>query len=205
MNRAPNGYIMPDGTYVQLDDLAGMERSLKLLHDGDMFKVLDGLREVVLELGKEFNDEACRRFLARAQEIAAGDVDEGQRLMKLGIHFELIERFDLAGECYEYGRSLGCLDEESWYFLHNNHAYCLDMLERFTEAAPLARKAIKIDPSRHNAHKNLGLALMGQGRLREAAKCFRKTTALRPTDGRSAQYLAIVEERLMKEPVRQIN
>lgn len=95
------------------------------------------------------------------------------------------------------GRETSRRDDEYWYWLHNNHAYCLAMLERFAEAEPMAREAIRIDPDRHNAHKNLGLALMGQGRLLEAAESFGRARDIRPADGRAAEYLAMVERRLV--------
>ena len=69
----------------------------------------------------------------------------------------------------------------------------------------MAREAIRIDPERHNAYKNLGLALMEQGGLRAAAEGFRRARDLCPTDGRAAHYLALVEERLMDEEARKIH
>ena len=149
---------------------------------------------MALGLARERRDEAARLFLDRAREIGAGAATEGKEMLRLGLAFEGIRRFDLAGECYAYGRSLGEGDLVPWYFLHNNHAYCLDMLERFAEAEVLARQAIDIEPGRHNAHKNLGLALMGQGRLQEAAESFRRARDLSPGDGRAAYYLEILEQ-----------
>ena len=77
------------------------------------------------------------------------------------------------------------------------------MTRRFAEAEPLAREAIAIDPKRHNAHKNLGLALMGQGRLSAAAGSFNIARVLCPHDERATHYLAMVEERLRGTPGRQ--
>ena len=197
-----NGLITPDGEYVRLDDLKAMERALRRLNAGGTKEVLRGLRSVAVELAKEYEDDAARRFLLRAREIvrkkACEASQEGVEMVRLGVAFERIERYDLAGECYEYGQLVGQCDHVSWYFLHN-HAYCLAMLERFAEAEPLARQAIAILPQRHNAHKNLGLALMGQDRLREAAESFRRARDLSPTDGRAQYYLAMVEERLQNE------
>lgn len=198
-NTKLNGYLSPTGEYVQLNDLERMERSLWRLWDGDRTRVVNSLREVSLELAKESEDAAARQLLARAREIRGGREEEGPEMLRLGLAFEGIRRFDIAGECYEYGRSLGRCDHVPWYFLHNNHAYCLGMLELFAEAEPLAREAIGIDPKRHNAHKNLGLALMGQGRLSAAADSFNMARVLCPHDERATHYLAMVEERLRGE------
>lgn len=200
-----NGYVTPEGEYLRLDDLEAIERAFARGCGDDPAGLFQGLRGVALDLAKEHRDEAARRFLARARELAAGSEGEAPRLLMLGVRFEEIERYDLAGECYEQGRALGARDPVSWYFLHNNHAYCLAMLGRHAEAEPLARAAIAIDRVRHNAHKNLGLALVGQGRLREAIECFRRASGLCPTDGRAAQHLADAERRLVGEAGRTLH
>ena len=64
-----NGLITPDGEYVRLDDLKAMERALRRLNTGDTKEVLRGLRCVAVELAKEYEDAAARRFLLRAREI----------------------------------------------------------------------------------------------------------------------------------------
>ena len=43
------------------------------------------------------------------------------------------------------------------------------MLGHFAEGEKFCRAAIEINPSRPNGHKNLGIALAGQGQYREAA------------------------------------
>ena len=52
------------------------------------------------------------------------------------------------------------------------------------------RAAIALDPARHNTHKNLGLALAGQGRLGEAARCLLEADRRCPGDGRARRHLA---------------
>lgn len=200
-----NGFVTAEGEYVGLDDLEGMEKALARHFKGDLDAVQNGLRGASLELAKEGDDVVARLFLAHAREIGGGAAKEGPEMVRLGVAFEGIKRYDLAGECYEYGRSIGRRDQVSWYFLHNNHAYCFAMLERFAEAEPLAREAIRIEPGRHNAHKNLGLALMGQGRLAEAAESLRVASEIFPVDSRAARLLAAVEERLRSHPARQLN
>ncbi len=78
---------------------------------------------------------------------------------------------------------------DSWYFIHNNLGYSLNQLGQFMEGESLCRKAITILPGRPNAHKNLGLALAGQQRWREAATCYVEATRVRPSDPRSCVLL----------------
>lgn len=194
-----DGCSMPDGEYVRLDDLDGMERALARLYGGAAVEVQRGLRELALDLAKQHRDAAARRFLERARALNGGE-DDAPRQAQLGLQFEEIHRFDFAAECYVLARATSRRDTGYWYFVHNNHAYCLAMLERLAEAEEMARLAIEIDPMRHNAHKNLGLALMGQGRLTEAAESFRRARDIRPSDRRAAQYLAALEARRGQRP-----
>jgi len=72
----------------------------------------------------------------------------------------------------------------------NNRGYCLKELGRHTEAEVHCRAAIALDPARHNAHKNLGLALAEQGRRVEAAHCLLEADRRYPADGRARRHLA---------------
>lgn len=49
--------------------------------------------------------------------------------------------------------------------------------------------AISLDARRHNAHKNLGVSLSGQGRYSEAAWRFLRAAELCPRDPRAAEHL----------------
>jgi Flp pilus assembly protein TadD len=51
------------------------------------------------------------------------------------------------------------LDPYTAYFAHNNLAYSLNQTRSFEEGEAEARAAIAVDPNRHNAHKNLGVAV----------------------------------------------
>ena len=62
--------------------------------------------------------------------------------------------------------------DDTWYLLHNNLGYCMNRLGRYAEGAEFCRKAIRIDPDRHNAHKNLGIAQEGLGQHVDAAASY---------------------------------
>jgi Flp pilus assembly protein TadD len=90
---------------------------------------------------------------------------------------------------YALGLELPSAAPHVVYLLHNNRGYCLNVLQRHAEAEVDCRTAIAIDPTRHNAHKNLGLALAGQGRLAEAARCLLEADRRCPGDGRARRHL----------------
>ena len=77
----------------------------------------------------------------------------------------------------------------TWYFIHNNLGYSLNQLGRFVEGEQVCRHAIDISTQPPNAHKNLGLALAGQGCQREAAGSFIAATQADASDPRSLRHL----------------
>jgi len=85
---------------------------------------------------------------------------------------------------------------DNWYFLYNNIGYCLNLFGRHAEATPYCRAAIGINPNRHNAFKNLGVALQGQGEYSKAAFAYIVATRICPRDGRA---LNLLEELVSRE------
>lgn len=63
-------------------------------------------------------------------------------------------------------------NETVGYWLFNNSAFCHDYEKFFPSAQRLARKAVSIDRSRHNAWKNLGVSFEHQGDYTKAAACY---------------------------------
>lgn len=83
----------------------------------------------------------------------------------------------------------------TWYFINNNLGFSLNQVGQLIEGEAYCRIAIQIDPTRPNAHKNLGLSLVGQGRHREAAEAFITATQANAADTRAFHLL----ERLLNE------
>jgi tetratricopeptide (TPR) repeat protein len=81
---------------------------------------------------------------------------------------------------YREGLALPRAPPDTCYLLHNNLGCCLNEAGRHADAEGHCRAAIAIDPERHNAHKNLGVALEGQGRLAEAADAFIRAVQRNP-------------------------
>lgn len=123
----------------------------------------------------------------------------GQVLLRLGILCERAEMFDAAVRVYETGLTTDPVDRETSYFLMNNLGYSLNQLGRFAQGEVCARAAIHTDPQRHNAWKNLGVALEGQKQYREAADAFITATCIRPQDPRALVHLAKMTEREHEE------
>ena len=65
----------------------------------------------------------------------------------------------------------------------------MTLLGRHADAEVHTRAAIALDPERHNAHKNLGLALAGQGRFEEAARSLLEADRRCPPDTRARGHL----------------
>jgi tetratricopeptide (TPR) repeat protein len=59
----------------------------------------------------------------------------------------------------------------------------------FCEPERYCQAAIEMDPERHNAYKNLGIALQNLGGLAGAAKSFINAAKMCPTDCRALEHL----------------
>ena len=94
-----------------------------------------------------------------------------------------------ASVCYLEGLSLPPAPTQTRYLLRNNLGYCLNEAHCHAEAEGHCRAAIAIDPQRHNAHKNLGVALEGQGRCAEAVAAYVQAVHNNPHDARALQHL----------------
>lgn len=110
--------------------------------------------------------------------------------LALGQLLEQRDSYAEAEAAYAGGVAILPAAGEVGYFLHNNRGYCLNILGRHAEAEVHCRAAIALDPARHNAHKNLGLALAGQGRFVEAAHCLLEADRRYPADPRARRHLA---------------
>jgi tetratricopeptide (TPR) repeat protein len=115
---------------------------------------------------------------------------EAESLMMLGRIMEKMGDYTAAVTYYERVVALEPLDRDSSYFGHNNLGFSLNQLERFEEGEKCCRRAIEVDPAYSNAHKNLGLALEGQARFREAAQAYVDATDACVSDPRPLNHLS---------------
>lgn len=83
------------------------------------------------------------------------------------------------------------------YVIHNNIGYCLNRLERFTEAEQHCRTAIEINWKRASGYRNLGVSLQGRGDLAGAAWALVEAIKLEVSDERAR---ALLEKFIAEHP-----
>ena len=110
-------------------------------------------------------------------------------VLAMGQMMESANDYEGAVRYYKEALALEPVQTAAWYFINNNLGFCLNTLGQFAEGETYCRKAIEIDPNRPNAYKNVGIALSGQGRYREAAKCFVTATQVNASDPRALRLL----------------
>ena len=106
-----------------------------------------------------------------------------------GCRCEKCEDWDGAIAYYRKALAADPQDPPVRYFAHNNLGYSLLQVGCFDEAETYCAIAIAINPNWHNAHKNLGLALVGQGRWLDAALSLAEAARLYPDDPRAWLHL----------------
>ena len=182
------GFITPEGELVSIEDSDRMfsiiTRGVRKLDD-----ILASLRGLALQCYGRDRIEAACGYLEKELALAEKSGDKASCLVVMGLAREKARDFKAAVEAYSRAFEMPQERNETWYWLNNNLAYCLNMEHRYEEAERHCRAAIKIDPGRHNAHKNLGIALQGLERYAAAAKSFLRATRLCPADVRARDLL----------------
>jgi len=155
----------------------------------DLKKVRIILRNLAIECLDSGAPKATLSYLDK--ELFLSDTPDGKASVHLmtGLVFERMRDYSGAVARYMVGLSLHATDGETRYFLNNNLGYCLNQLGRHVEAEGHCLAAIGVDPQRHNAYKNLGVALQGKGSYPEAAASLLKAAYMYPPDSRSLQHL----------------
>jgi tetratricopeptide (TPR) repeat protein len=129
--------------------------------------------------------QCLRRVLAGESDLEA----KAGCVLALGQTMERTGDFPGAIRYYREALVMEPARTETWYFIHNNLGYSCNQVGQHEEAERFCRSAIAIAPDRHNAHKNLGIALTGLGRYREAAQCFITATQKCANDPRATEHL----------------
>ena len=121
--------------------------------------------------------------------MASAEELEVRKCLSYGADFERAEHWSAAENFYRRALKLDAGDPFVRYFANNNLAYVLIQMQKFDAASEYCKVAIGIHPNQYNAHKNLGLACMGQGLAVDAAWSFITATRLCPKNPRAWQYL----------------
>ncbi len=161
---------------------------------------LDALGDLAYFYSRAGRQEQAQTYLER---YVANTDDPEKRAgcyLRLGQLMEQIKDFEAAISFYSRAFVLEPANTTTWYLIHNNLGFCLNQFERYSEAERYCRSAIKIDPSRHNAYKNLGMSLAGQGDYAHAAENLILATMANAADGRALKLLEqlLIEHREVK-------
>jgi protein O-GlcNAc transferase len=168
---------------------AEIEKSLlKVLSDGEK-----AVTEARIELAHFY------QRVGRPQKAAAhlefvlpptGDLE--QRALQYLHKGQLMEQekdYRMAMAFYVQALPLEPTNPRVWYLVNNNLGYCLNHFKEFTRAEEYCRAAIRVNSDRHNAHKNLGISLEGQGCLLDAIACYVRAIERQPRDARALKCL----------------
>jgi len=189
------GVILPSGEMISGTAEEYPVRLVELLHRETVDKTKEGIIGLLLAF---YMEAAPHRLSGENWPGLLGTITDlairAHAAMAVGWGLEKVGGFGKAVEMYRTVVLMEPLEPKAWYYAHNNLGYCLNQLGDFTGGEGFCREALRIDPALPNAHKNLGLALQGQGRLVEAAQAFVTSTLTFPADGRSFRHLlALVE------------
>ncbi len=134
--------------------------------------------------------EKAFRWVERLMSLTEDPGKQAFYYMTLGQIMEKVSDFPSAIDFYHQVLALNPQEDGTRYFALNNTGYCLNMLGEHEEAEVFCNEAIAIFSMQHNAYKNLGVAVAGQGRYAEAAEAFMTATQVQPPrDPRSLRHL----------------
>ena len=161
----------------------------------------DNPRQAMWELAQfyKFNGRhdqalACLRdLMQRLPKVE----QKAQCVFTMGQSAEKVGDFVSAVRYYKEALSMEPVSKFTWYFILNNLGFSLNRLGHYVEGETYCRKAIEVNGGRYNAHKNVGIALAGQGRYQEAAQHFVIATTVDAGDPRS---LGLLRDLLQKHP-----
>lgn len=194
-----NGYILRDERCVPIEDVETLYQEIITNIDNRAI-VLGILQRLIVECIRNGKHEAALSYLEKAFFITDDPTELARIHLAIGTVYERARDYRSAAERYKAAFTLPKEEDETWYFLNNNLGYSLNQLGRCAEAEGYCRAAIGIDPQRHNAHKNLGIALQGQERYSEAAACFLHAALISPQDPRSLRHL----DELLREHLKEV-
>lgn len=175
---------------VDVEDVEGTCRDVHRLCEGNRDDVVRCLCECTLFVLGQGLRGLVPEYVAVIRKAGGSPHVTARALLRIGAALERAGLPQCAVDCYGSAVNLCREDTLDAYFIYNNLGYCLAVSGRFAEAVPHCLAAIRVDPARHNAFKNLGLAFEGLGRTEDAAGCFRHACWVNPDDHRSRRHLA---------------
>jgi tetratricopeptide (TPR) repeat protein len=179
-------YILPDGRKISLQEAEKMLlENLRRIEDETETTVLD----LVLLYSRTGRQEKALDYLQRLNAITVDPEKKAQHYLRMGQLMEQMRNYEGAIAFYTHAFSLEPDNNEAWYLINNNLGFCLNHFCRFGEAEQYCRAAVKIDPGRHNAYKNLGISMEGQGKFSQAAGLYIQAIEINAHDPRAFYLL----------------
>lgn len=171
------------------------EEILKKMHSADdLKKTLSDLAHSFRSQGSYGEAIFCYRELL---ERSADTQTTITCLFALGEIMGEMHDYENAVSYYQEASNLSCVISDTSYWINNNLGFGLCMLKRFREAEKYCRLAVDMNSDRFNAFTNLGLALEGQGKFREAIDAY--ITAIK-VDAKDIRAMNLFEIILDKHP-----
>jgi tetratricopeptide (TPR) repeat protein len=178
----------PEGPLVEITAAEAEKRLLKKLDEkpNEATDVLWQLARLYQQTGQiEKGLECLRKVLSRMPDPES----KANCVLGMGQMMETASDYQAAVRYYSEGLGLEPTNSGTWYFINNNLGFSLNTLGRFAEGERYCRIALKVDPNRPNAYKNLGIALAGQGDYHAAAEAFVAATRANAADPRAMRLL----------------
>ncbi len=178
----------PAGPLVELSSAEAEKMLLKKLEESgsDPKEALWQLAQFY-KLSKQ-HEKALER-LRQLMERLPNPEQKAECVLTMGQAMEQVGDYLTAVRYYKEALALEPSHTFTWYFINNNLGFSMNTLGQFAEGEIYCRRAIEIDPSRPNAHKNLGIALDGQAQYVDAARCYITATQANAADGRAFRLL----------------
>jgi len=179
----------PEGTPISAEEAERLLRARVEELPPDSREHVDAIWNLMRFLSLTCRQEEGLRLLETLLTIVTHPEGRAEIVLATGQLMEQLGDYSAAVGAYSKGVALEPVGLSTWYLLHNNLGFSLNQLGRYAEGERWCREAVRIDPERSNAHKNLGLACEGQGRNADAVRCFVAAVRSNASDPRALRHL----------------
>ncbi|MCK5243310.1 tetratricopeptide repeat protein [bacterium] len=179
---------MPDMPQVGSAEATQAEQQL-LAHLKSRGPRAETLKPLVVFYSRVGQQERAYQYLKMWMKYTKNRDELAESLMMSGQLAEQVGQPEPAISFYREALLQHSEDYKINYYIHNNLAYCLNTQGEPEKAIKHCDAAIKLDPSRANAFKNLGVSLSGLGKYAEAANMWLKATHVDVSDSRALDQL----------------
>ena len=139
--------------------------------------------------------EAATALLRGFIETSNNDEQKAHCHLTLGQIATDEQHFEAALKHFKTALGLNPKQKKIVYVLHNNAAYCLNMLHCYEEGERHCRLAIEVNWMRASGYRNLGVSLKGQSKIVEAVWALVEAAKLDVSDERAGVLLhKLIEE-----------